>query len=394
MGPLTGMKVVEFAGIGPTPFCAMVLADLGADVVRIDRPTPPRSKTGTGVDSLTDGILGRGRRSVALDLKHPAGRRAALDLVADADALVEGFRPGVMERLGLGPVDCHARAPGLVYGRLTGWGQDGPLAQRAGHDINYIALAGALAPLGRRENRPVPPLNLLGDFAGGGLVLALGITAAVFERQRSGRGQVVDTAMVDGASYLMTMMYELLAAGRWDERREANANDGASPFYDTYETADGEYMAVGAMEPEFWGRLLQGLELSSEDLPDQWEPTAWPELSERLAAVFRTRTRDEWVTLLADTDACVTPVLRMSEAPGHPHHEARGGFVTVGAARVPAPAPRFSRTPSSAGRPAGRPGEHTAEVLAERGFSPERIEALDREGVTSMRTQVDSSTHG
>lgn len=383
MGPLAGMRVVEFAGIGPTPFCAMVLADLGADVVRIDRPTPPRSAPPAGVEVLTDGILGRGRRSVTLDLKHPDGRAAALDLVADADVLVEGFRPGVMERLGLGPEECHARAPGLVYGRLTGWGQDGPLAQQAGHDINYIALAGALAPLGRRDERPAPPLNLLGDFAGGGLLLAFGITAAVVERGRSGQGQVVDAAMVDGASYLMTMMYELLGRGRWDERREANANDGGSPFYDTYETADGRYVAVGAMEPHFWARLLDSLGLGDVDPSAQWDPAAWPELTERLAAVFRTRTRDEWVRLLADTDACVTPILTMSEAPEHPHHVARGDFVTVDDTTVPAPAPRFSRTPATAGRPAARSGEHTEEVLAEHGFSAARIAALRDEGVTS-----------
>lgn len=381
MGPLAGLKVIEFAGIGPTPFCAMVLADLGADVVRIDRLPAPQPTTPSGVDALTDGILGRGRRSVALDLKHPGGRAAALDLVAQSDALVEGFRPGVMERLGLGPADCHTRAPGLVYGRLTGWGQAGPLAHRAGHDINYIALAGALAPLGRRDDRPTPPLNLLGDFAGGGLILALGITAAIIERGHSGRGQVVDAAMLDGASYLMTMMYELLGRGRWDEHREANANDGASPFYDTYETADGEYLAVGAMEPHFWATLLEELGLSGEDLPDQWDSTAWPDITERLAAVFRTRTREQWVTLLADTDACVTPVLRMSEAPAHPHHRARAGFTTVGDTIVPSPAPRFSRTPTSAGHPAAQPGQHTAQILAENGFSKERIAALTSHGV-------------
>ena len=380
MGPLAGVRVVELAGVGPGPFCAMTLGDLGADVVRIDRLPVPGAGPAEGVDTLTDGILGRSRRSVALDLKHPDGMATALDLVAGSDALIEGFRPGVTERLGLGPDVCLERNPRLVYGRLTGWGQDGPLAPRAGHDLDFVALAGALAPLGRRGTPPSAPLNLLGDFAGGGLLLALGIAAALLETTRSGRGQVIDAAMVDGAAYLMTMMYELLGRGAWTEEREANANDGGSHFYDTYETADGEYVAVAAMEPRFYAELLEKLGLADEDLPDQWDPQAWPALKQRLTAVFRTRTRAEWIEVFEGTDACVAPVLRMSEAPGHPHLAARGTFTTVGGVTTPAPVPRFSRTAATAGPPAPAAGEHTDEVLTEWGIPADRLAALHRSG--------------
>lgn len=355
MGPLTGVKVVEVAGIGPAPFCAMVLSDLGAEVVRIDRIPRPGGARGAGVDALTEGILGRGRRSVALDLKHPDGMATALDLVAEADALVEGFRPGVMERLGLGPNACLQRNPRLVYGRLTGWGQEGPYAQTPGHDLNYIALSGALAAIGRRGQRPVPPLNLIGDFAGGGLLLAVGIAAALVERDRSGRGQVVDAAMVDGSAYLMTMAYELLGRGLWMEEREANPNDGAAHFYDVYETADGEYVSIAAMEPQFYAELLERIGLADADLPPQWDRARWPELTDQLAAVFRSRTRAEWCALLEGTDACFAPVLRMSDAISHPHNVHRGTFTTVDGVAVAAPAPRFSRTPAAVARPAARP---------------------------------------
>lgn len=348
MGPLAGVRVVELAGIGPAPFCAMVLADLGADVVRIDRPAPPGQGPAGGVDTLTEGVMTRGRRSVVLDLKDPHDLTAALDLVADADALVEGFRPGVTERLGLGPDACHARNPRLVYGRVTGWGRDGPLAPRAGHDINYLALAGALAPVGRGGDRPVPPLNVIGDFAGGSLLLALGVAAALVESGHSGRGQVVDAAMVDGSSYLMTMMYELLGRGAWVEEREANPNDGGAPFYRTYETSDGEYVAVGAMEARFWATLLDGLGLDAAELGDPWDRAHWPELANRLSAVFRTRSREAWTAVFAGVDACVTPVLRMSEAPSHPHHVARGAFTTLGGAPVPSPPVRFTPAGDSA----------------------------------------------
>lgn len=374
-GPLAGVLVVEFAGIGPAPFAAMLLADLGADVVRIDRipDAPPDS---AGIGSLTDGILGRGRRSVALDLKHPDGLGVALNLVACADAVIEGFRPGVMERLGMGPDDCLARNPRLVYGRLTGWGQDGPYAQSAGHDLNYIALAGALAPIGRRGEAPVPPLNLVGDFAGGGLLMAFGIAAALVEAGRSGQGQVVDAAMVDGSAYLMTMMYELLGRGRWVEERGANPNDGGAHFYDVYETADGEHVSIAAMEPQFYAELLERIGLADAGLPPQWDRARWPELRARFAQVFRTRTRAEWCALLEGTNACFAPVLRMSEAVKHPHNVHRGTFTTVDGVVSPAPAPRFGRTPGAVARPAAAPGEHTDEVLAELGSSPARIAEL------------------
>jgi alpha-methylacyl-CoA racemase len=383
MGPLSGVRVVEFAGIGPAPFCAMMLSDLGADVVRIDRPAPPTAATDPGMGSIVDGILGRGRRSIALNLKRPEAVGTALDLVAAADALIEGFRPGVMERLGVGPDVCLQRNPKLVYGRLTGWGQDGPYALVAGHDLNYIALAGALAPVGRREGPPVAALNLVGDFAGGGMLMATGILAALLEAGRSGRGQVVDAAMVDGSAYLMTMMYELLGRGAWTERRQSNPNDGAAHFYDTYETSDGEYVAIAAMEPQFYAELIEKIGLADANLPPQWDRTRWPELRERLAAVFRTRSRAGWCALLEGSNACFAPVLRMSEALTHPHNVARSTFTTVDGVAVPSPAPRFDRTPAGVARGASRPGEHTDEVLAELGTSAERIAELRESGAVS-----------
>jgi alpha-methylacyl-CoA racemase len=381
-GPLSGVRVIEIAGAGPAPFCAMMLSDLGADVVRIDRipDLEVDTTTGPGMASFADGVLGRGRRSVAIDLKSAEGVAVVLDLVADSDALLEGFRPGVMERLGIGPEECFRRNPRLVFGRITGWGQDGPYAQAAGHDLNYIALAGALAPIGRKGERPVPPLNLIGDFGGGGMLLSVGVIAALLESARSGRGQVVDAAMVDGSAYLMTMMYELLGRGSWVQDREANPNDGGAHFYDVYETADGEHVSIAAMEPRFYAELLDRLGLPAEDLPAQWDPRNWPELSERLAAVFRTRTRAQWCELLEGTNACFAPVLRMSEAIHHPHNVYRGTFTTVAGVPQPSPAPRFSRTPAAVTRPAARPGEHTDEVLSERGLPSERIHRLRRSG--------------
>src|SRR5215208_2113199 len=307
MGPLQGVRVVELAGIGPGPFCAMLLADLGAEVLAVDRPASDRP----GWPAL----FGRGRRRVAVDLKHPDGPGVVLDLVAGADALVEGFRPGVAERLGIGPDACLARNPGLVYGRVTGWGQDGPLARSAGHDIDYIALAGALHPLGPADGPPVPPLNLLGDFGGGGMLLALGVVGSLLEAARSGRGQVVDAAMVDGAALLTTQLHELLAAGLWTDHREANLLDGAAPFYTVYETADARHLAVGALEPQFWTELLERVGLAADDLPSQLDRTSWPTIRERLATQFRTRTRDEWCTLLEGSDACVAPVLLPPRGP-------------------------------------------------------------------------------
>ena len=373
-GPLAGTRVVEFAGLGPAPFAAMLLADLGADVVTVDRV--PTGGAGDGLAAMTTGALGRGRRSIAVNTKDPAGRELVLDLVAGADALIEGFRPGVMERLGLGPEPCLARRPSLVYGRMTGWGQEGPLAMSAGHDVNYIAVAGVLEHIGHADGPPVVPLNVIGDFGGGGMLLALGVLAAMLEAHGSGRGQVVDAAMVDGSALLMTMMYELAGRGQWNGARQSNMNDGGAHFYGVYETADGKHVSIAAMEPKFYAVLLDLIGLSAADLPDQWDTAAWPALRERLAAVFRTRTRQEWTDLLEGTDACFAPVLSMSEAPSHPHAVARDAFVTVDGTVQPAPAPRFSRTPAAVDRGTARAGEHTTEVLTELGVSAERIAAL------------------
>jgi alpha-methylacyl-CoA racemase len=365
-GPLAGIRVVEVAGIGPGPFCAMVLADLGADVVRVDRASE--------VGRAGPPLLGRGRRSVAVDLKQPEGLDVLLRLADRADVLVEGFRPGVAERLGFGPDVCLARNPALVYGRMTGWGQDGPWAPMAGHDINYIALAGVLGAVGRAGEAPVPPLNLVGDFGGGGLLLAFGVLAALAERHRSGRGQVVDAAMVEGASLLTTLVHEMVAEGGWNDARGTNTLDGGAWFYDSYETADGGWVAFGSLEPQFYALLCELLELDGagdgdgDDLPDQWDRAAWPDMRERAAAAVRRRTRAEWEERLAGTDVCFAPVLGLSEVRSHPHHVARQSWVDVGGVPQPAPAPRFSRTPGRVRRPAPHPGEHTAEILAELGL--------------------------
>jgi alpha-methylacyl-CoA racemase len=372
MGPLAGIRVVELAGIGPGPFAAMLLADLGAEVLRVDRPASSRPAWPT--------VLARGRRSVVVDLKHPDGAGVVLDLVASAAALVEGFRPGVAERLGIGPDACLARNPRLVYGRVTGWGQEGPWRLAAGHDIDYVALAGALHPIGQAGGPPVPPLNLVGDFGGGGMLLALGVVAALLETGRSGAGQVVDAAMVDGAALLTTQFHELLAAGLWREERGANLLDGGAPFYGVYQTADGRHLAVGALEPQFYAELLRRLGLDAGDLPDQLDREGWPLLRERLAALFRTRTREEWCELLAGTDACVAPVLGFGEAPAHPHNRARGTFVDVGGVVQPAPAPRFSRTPCDPPSPAARPGEHTDQALTDWGIPPDQVTRLRATG--------------
>lgn len=355
-GPLAGLRVVELAGIGPGPHAAMVLADLGAEVVRVDRP-------GGGAGATADPTL-RGRRRVAVDLKDPAGRDAVLGLVERADVLVEGFRPGVTERLGLGPRDCHARNPKLVYARMTGWGQDGPLAQRAGHDINYISLTGLLHAIGRPGERPVPPLNLVGDFGGGSMFLLVGVLSALWEAQRSGQGQVVDAAMVDGASALGQMFWGFLAQGAWVDRPGVNMLDGGAPFYDTYTCADGRHVAVGAIEPQFYAALLAGLGLTGADLPGQLDRDRWPELRARLGEVFATRGRDEWAEVFAGTDACVTPVLAFGEVAAHPHLAARGTIVEADGVAQAAPAPRFSRTATSAPQRAAAP-EPVEAVIAD-----------------------------
>ncbi len=373
MGPLQGVRVVEVAGIGPGPFCAMLLADMGAEVVRVDRPASS--------PATYPYVLARGRRSVAVDLKHPSGAGVVLRLAGSADVLLEGFRPGVAERLGIGPDACLARNPRLVYGRMTGWGQDGPLAGTAGHDINYVALAGALHPIGRAGEAPVPPLNLVGDFGGGGLLLAFGVVCALLEARGSGRGQVVDAAVLDGAALLMTVFHELAAVGLWRWERGANLLDGGAPFYGVYETSDGGYVSVGALEPGFYRQLLERLGIAeARDLPDQADQERWPELRERFAAVIRARSRDEWCRLAEGGDACLTPVLSPAEAPAHPHNRQRGTFVDTPEGPRPAPAPRFSRTPCAPPGPAPVPGQHTDAALADWGFTAEELAGLREAG--------------
>ncbi len=375
-GPLSGVKILEIAGIGPGPFCAMLLADMGADVLRIDRAGHVR---GGDPDVPPADVLNRGRRSVGIDLKHPEGVEVLLGLVETADALIEGFRPGVAERLGFGPDVCHARNPRLVFGRMTGWGQDGPYAQAAGHDINYISLAGALEPIGRAGQPPLPPLNLVGDFGGGGMFLAFGVACALFEAASSGQGQVVDAAMVDGAAVLMTMFHAFRAMGIWEDERGTNLLDTGAHFYEVYECADGRYVSVGAIEPQFYAELLERTGLA-EEAPVQMDRAQWPALKERMAALFLTKTRDEWCEILEYSDACFAPVLSIAEAPEHPHNVARGTFVAPQGIVQAAPAPRFSRTPGSIQRPPAHAGQHTDEALADWGCSAERIAAWREAG--------------
>jgi alpha-methylacyl-CoA racemase len=374
MGPLTGYRVIELSGIGPGPFAAMILADMGAEVVRVDR-----LGGAGGLNGLRANILNRGRRSMAVDLKHPDGVETVLRMVESAHVLTEGFRPGVAERLGLGPEPCLARNPGLVYGRMTGWGQEGPMAQAAGHDINYIALAGALDPIGRAGQPPLPPLNLVADFGGGGMFLAFGIVCALLEAASSGQGQVVDAAMVDGSAVLMAMFHGMRAMGFWQDERGTNLIDTGAHFYEVYETADGKYVSVGAIEPQFYAELLRLTGLH-DDLPAQMDRAHWPAMKERLAAIFRTKTRDEWCALMEGSDACFAPVLSMAEAPQHPHNQHRGTFVEVDGVVQPGPAPRFSRTPGAVAGPPATVGEHTDEVLADWGFSGDDIAKLRSAG--------------
>jgi alpha-methylacyl-CoA racemase len=379
MGPLSSLRVVELSGLGPAPFCGMVLADLGAHVIRIDRPASVNEWL---ISSPRNDVLSRGKRSIAIDLKSPEGVDLALELIATADALIEGYRPGVTERLGLGPAVCLARNERLVYGRMTGWGQTGRFSSMAGHDIDYIALSGALGSIGTGE-RPVPPLNLVGDFGGGGMLLALGVLAAVLKARESGRGQTVDAAMVDGSALLMASHHGFLADGWWSAERESNLLDGAAPFYTTYETSDGRHMAVGALEPQFYAALLAGLELEARDLPSQMDRDGWPLLRESFAEKFRRRTRDEWEGHFAGTDACVAPVLTMDEAPSHPHIRDRASFVSVDGVLQPAPAPRFDRTPTSTPSAPVEPGTDSSAILAELGFSPDQIGRLRESGVVA-----------
>lgn len=376
-GPLRGVRVLELAGLAPAPFACTVLSDLGAEVLRIDRIDRVHT---VGAEAVVQDPLTRGRRSAAVDLKQPGGAEVVLRLVERADVLVEGFRPGVCERLGIGPDACLGRNPQLVYARLTGYGQTGPLADQAGHDINYLALSGALEPLGPADGSPLPPLNYVADFGGGGMLLTVGILAALWERQSSGWGQVVDAAMTEGSALITSILYGLHAQGLWHEQRGGNLFDGSAPFYTTYACADGRFVAVGAIEPQFWAETLAGLGLAAEELPGQYHRDSWPAVRARLAAVFATRTRDEWAALFEGTDACVTPVLSPFEAHRHPHHTARAAFTEVGGQLQPSPAPRLSRTPAAIASPSPRPGEHTDSALSDWGLTIDEITNLRKDG--------------
>ncbi len=375
MGPLTGFRIVELAGIGPGPFCGMMLSDMGAEVIRIDRPGVAAGRT--------PDVLARNRRSIAVDLKKREGVETVLRLAETADAIFEGFRPGVTERLGLGPDDCMARNPKLVYGRMTGWGQDGPMAQAAGHDINYIGLAGALHAIGRPEERPVPPLNLVGDFGGGGMLLAFGLVCGMLEAQKSGKGQVVDAAMVDGAASLMAMFFTMSAAGAFTDQRGTNLLDGGAHFYDTYQTGDGKYVCIGSIEPQFYALLLEKAGLDKSRFAPQMDAGQWPALKAELAEVFKTKSRDEWCSIMEGTDVCFAPVLSIFEAPDHPHNKARGTFVEVDGVVQPAPSPRFSRTEPQVSHSQPAPGADSESVLESAGFSADEIAGLKQQGVIS-----------
>ncbi len=369
MGPLSGVRVVEIASLAPAPFGCMILADLGAEVLRVDRAGS------AAAFAMPSGVFDRGRRTIAVDLKDPDGVGVVRRLAEAADVFVEGFRPGVAERLGIGPDELTSANPRLIYARMTGWGQDGPFAKRAGHDINYISIAGALYPIGRAD-RPVPPLNLIGDYAGGGLLMAMGILAALHERSNSGRGQVVDAAMVDGSALLMASTFALHAGGMWNEQRADNLFDGAAAFYDTYETADGKFMAVGALEPQFFAELTQRLGLADEEFPSHLDPDGWPVIRDRLPEVFLTRTRDEWAEIFFDSDACATPVLTPWEAANHPANKERNTFFELDGIVQPSPAPRFSRTPADRPRRVDDGGRDVRASLVEWGLSADEADKL------------------
>lgn len=374
MGPLDGVKVIEVGGIGPGPFCGMMLSDMGAKIIRVERK---------GQFMLTEpkyDVLLRNRRSVEIDLRKPEGVAVLLRMIEQADALQEGFRPGVMEKLGLGPQVCLERNPRLVYGRMTGWGQEGPISHAAGHDINYISLSGALHTIGKEGDPPVPPLNLVGDFGGGGMLLAFGMVCALFEAQRSGKGQVVDAAMIDGSAALMAMVYGFRASGFWRDERESNLLDGAAHFYSTYETADGKYVSVGSIEPQFYALLLKHAGVEDPDFQNQLDSTKWPVCRERLTEIFKTKTREEWCRIMEGTDVCFAPVLSLDEAKDHPQNQARNTFIEIEGVLQPAPAPRFSRTVPAAPKPPPRVGQHTETVLADFGLTAEEIDALKAAG--------------
>jgi alpha-methylacyl-CoA racemase len=385
-GPLSGIKIIELAGIGPSPFTAMMLADAGAQIIRLERAAPGAPERAAAPDAPGShwDLLCRSRSSVGIDLKNPESVELVLRLVEQADGLIEGFRPGVTERLGLGPDDCLARNRALVYGRMTGWGQDGPMAPRAGHDIDYIAIGGALWPMGRADSLPVPPLNLIGDFGGGGMLLAFGMVAALLEATRSGQGQVVDAAMVDGAATLMTMIHAFHSSGIWNDERGTNMLDTGAPFYEVYETSDGKYFALGGIEPQFYAQLVEGLGLTDDPLFAQQNDRAnWPAMKEHIAAVVITKTRDEWDAIFEGTDACAAPVLSPWEAHTHPHNKARATFVEVDGVVQPAPAPRFSRTPSAISRPPSAPGADTVSALVEWGIEEATVAKLRETGALS-----------
>ncbi len=378
MGPLDKIRVVEFAGLGPAPFCGMVLADLGADVIRIDRAS---LVTGAHTSATRYDFHNRGKSSIGVDLKQVRGQEVVLRLVQGADALIEGFRPGVMERLGIGPAACLARNPRLVYGRMTGWGQEGPLVGTAGHDIDYIAISGVLGAIG--DSQPIPPLNLVADFGGGGMVLAVGVLAGILSARASGEGQVVDAAMVDGSALLSTSTHGYLAEGVWTDARRSNFLDGAAPYYTVYQTSDGGFVAVGALEPQFFEELLSGLGLRPGDVGEQTDREAWPEMRRLFEQVFRAHPRAHWEELFSGIDACVAPVLTLREAPEHPHNVARSTFVTVDDVVQPGPAPRFTGTPTLVRRGPSYPGRDTDRVLSVLGYSPEDIGMLKEEGVVA-----------
>ena len=375
MGPLEGMKILEVGGIGAAPFCGYMLSDMGADILRIDFKGRPRSYLEAKYD-----VLYRNRRSISIDLKNPAGVKAVLRLIEQSEALIEGFRPGVMERLGIGPEVCFKRNPRLVFGRMTGWGQEGPLSQAAGHDINYIALAGTLHAIGRPGEKPVPPINLLGDFGGGGMLLAFGIMCAVYEVRKSGKGQVVDAAMIDGAAALMAVFYGMSAAGEWSDQHGTNLLDGGAHFYDTYETADGKWVSIGSLEPQFYELLLKYTGIDDPKFQPQANRERWPELKEKTAEVFKSKTRDEWCKIMEGTDVCFAPVLSFEEAVNHPHNIARNTFVAVEEVMQPAPTPRFSRTQPEIKWAPPNPGEHTESALADWGFDAGELKALKISG--------------
>ena len=387
-GPLSGIKIIELAGIGPAPFTCMMLADAGAEVLRLERAPAGAVEAGeefakSGAGSYWD-LLNRSRSSVGIDLKNPDALELVLGLVEQADGLIEGFRPGVAERLGVGPDDCFARNKRLVYGRMTGWGQDGPMASMAGHDIDYIAIGGALWSLGRADSAPVPPLNLVGDFGGGGMLLAFGMVAALLEAARSGEGQVVDAAMVDGAATLMTMIHAFHRHGLWNDERGANMLDTGAPFYEVYETSDGKWMAVGGIEAQFYAELIRGLGLEGDSsFPSQMSREQWASMKARFAEIFKSKTRDEWSAIFDGTDACVVPVLSPWEAHLHPHNVARSTFVEVNGTVQPAPAPRFSRTPSAISKPPSPPGADTISALVEWGVAEDKVTKLRESGALS-----------